>query len=100
MSEVTPGDNIRELIEAAKILGAENDRSSGAERRSLIRRLGNALLSVSPPAEVEGEMVPVFYYEHDCDWVSKYCDENHRRSAMVPVASLAPVTPGEGKEHE
>ena len=35
------------------------------------------------------DMVLVSYYEHSCEWVSKYCDENHKRSAWVPRAALS-----------
>lgn len=34
------------------------------------------------------EVVSVSWYEHDCDWITKYCDEEHRRSAFVPVSVL------------
>lgn len=27
----------------------------------------------------------VSWYEHDCDWLTKYCDEHHQRSATVPA---------------
>lgn len=29
-------------------------------------------------------LVMVTWYEHGCDWITKYCDENHTRSALVP----------------
>lgn len=25
----------------------------------------------------------IHWYEHDCEWISKYCDEHHLRSATV-----------------
>lgn len=34
------------------------------------------------------EYVLVSWYEHDCDWVTKYCDEAHKRYATVPLAVL------------
>lgn len=30
----------------------------------------------------------VYWYDCDCDWISKYCDENHRRSALVELDYL------------
>ena len=38
--------------------------------------------------EVTADAVQVFWYEHDCEWVSKYCDEHHQRSAWVSRAAL------------
>ena len=32
----------------------------------------------------EVELVRVQWFEHDCDWISKYCDEFHTRSVMIP----------------
>lgn len=34
------------------------------------------------------EFVWVTWYEHDCDWISKYCDEFHAVRAKVPIAEL------------
>ena len=31
-------------------------------------------------------MVRVTWYEHDCQWLTKYCDEHHARTAWVPLA--------------
>lgn len=31
----------------------------------------------------------VHYYEHDCEWLTKYCDEYHRKTAVVPTTALA-----------
>lgn len=30
----------------------------------------------------------VSWYEHDCDWITKYCDEHHQRYATIPVDVL------------
>jgi hypothetical protein len=38
------------------------------------------------------EPVTVFWYEHDCDWITKYCDEHHRRSGTVSRIVLETVT--------
>ncbi len=35
------------------------------------------------------KLVQVAWYEHDCPWLSKYCDENHLVTAMVPESVLA-----------
>lgn len=35
------------------------------------------------------ELVSVSWYEHDCDWISKYCDDYHRVFSAVPVSILA-----------
>lgn len=34
------------------------------------------------------EFVWVTWYEHDCDWVTKYCDDMHTVRAKVPVEEL------------
>lgn len=36
----------------------------------------------------EGNRVYVSWHDCDCEWVTKYCDKHHRKSAFVPVASL------------
>lgn len=49
------------------------------------------MLATSQPVHVEAtaeEVVQVFWYEHDCEWLSKYCDEHHRRSSRVSRAAL------------
>lgn len=33
-------------------------------------------------------MVTVYWYEHSCEWLSKYCDEHHKKSARVPQSFL------------
>lgn len=38
------------------------------------------------------EPVTVFWYDHDCDWITKYCDEHHRRSGTVSRIVLETVT--------
>ena len=38
--------------------------------------------------QIAEDMVRVFYYDHSCEWLSKYCDEHHKRSALVPRAAL------------
>lgn len=30
----------------------------------------------------------VHWYQHDCPWWTKYCDEEHRRTAVVPLEVL------------
>jgi len=37
----------------------------------------------------EEKNIYVSWYEHDCDWITKYCDEYHRSSALVPASVLA-----------
>lgn len=37
------------------------------------------------------EQVTVYWYEHDCEWISKYCDEHHRRSGTVSRIVLETV---------
>lgn len=32
--------------------------------------------------------VPVSWYDCDCEWLSKYCDDHHRKYAHVPVEVL------------
>lgn len=37
------------------------------------------------------ESVTVYWYEHDCEWISKYCEENHRQSGTVSRIVLETV---------
>jgi hypothetical protein len=37
---------------------------------------------------VTDDLVRVFWYDCDCEWVTKYCEEFHRRSALVPRGVL------------
>lgn len=30
----------------------------------------------------------VYWYECDCDWLTKFCDEFHRRTADIPLDVL------------
>ena len=32
--------------------------------------------------------ITVSWYDCDCEWTTKYCDEEHRRYARVPVSVL------------
>jgi hypothetical protein len=32
--------------------------------------------------------ITVQYYNCACEWVSKYCDENHRAVANIPLSVL------------
>lgn len=34
------------------------------------------------------QSIRVSWYDHDCDWITKYCDEYHTRSALVPLSVL------------
>lgn len=36
--------------------------------------------------------VYVYWYEHDCEWISKYCDEHHLRGALISAEDLARLT--------
>ena len=36
----------------------------------------------------DDDSVRVFWYDCDCEWITKYCEENHRRSALVPRGVL------------
>lgn len=38
------------------------------------------------------EKVTVYWYEHDCDWITKYCDEHHKHSAQVMRIVLDTIT--------
>lgn len=35
------------------------------------------------------ELIRVAWYEHSCPWITKYCDEEHTKVAMVPVSILS-----------
>jgi hypothetical protein len=43
----------------------------------------------------EAEEVWVTWYDCDCAFISKYCDENHVSRALVPVAVLNKFTKGD-----
>jgi hypothetical protein len=34
------------------------------------------------------ETVYVYWYDHDCAWITKYCDEHHRAGANIPLDVL------------
>jgi hypothetical protein len=34
------------------------------------------------------EQVRVYWYDHTCDYISKYCEEHHQRSAYLPRLTL------------
>ena len=38
----------------------------------------------------EDKKVYVSWYDHDCDYISKYCDEYHSVGASVPLSVLRP----------
>jgi len=38
---------------------------------------------------MEDKLVYVGWYDHDCEWLTKYCDEHHRVGAMVPMSVLS-----------
>lgn len=40
--------------------------------------------------------ITVYWYDCDCAWITKYCDENHRKSADVSVAGFTRLLGGEG----
>ena len=35
-----------------------------------------------------GEMIRVYWYDHDCEWISKYCETEHSRSSLLPLEML------------
>lgn len=39
------------------------------------------------PTRADG-MVWVSWHDCSCDWLSKYCDEHHRKTALVPIEVL------------
>lgn len=41
--------------------------------------------------EMSDEMVRVYWYDHACEWVTKYCDEHHRRSALIQKQALEAI---------
>jgi hypothetical protein len=32
--------------------------------------------------------VSVYWYDHDCEWISKYCETEHTRSSLIPLSVL------------
>lgn len=38
----------------------------------------------------EDKNVYVSWYDHDCDYISKYCEEYHEHTASVPLSVLRP----------
>lgn len=43
------------------------------------------------------KMVRVWWYSHDCEWITKCCDEAHVQSVVVPESLLNIWNVGEGK---
>jgi hypothetical protein len=39
-------------------------------------------------SETSEQRVTVHWYDHDCEWVTKYCDEYHAKYALVPASVL------------
>ena len=37
---------------------------------------------------MQGEMVLVSWYDCDCPWWTKLCDEFHRKSCLIPKSVL------------
>lgn len=37
---------------------------------------------------IETECVTIYYWDHQCPWVSKYCEENCMRKALLPTDIL------------
>lgn len=37
---------------------------------------------------IETDFVTVYYWDHECPWVSKYCEDECRRTAFVPTDIL------------
>lgn len=40
----------------------------------------------------------VSWFTCDCDWINKYCEENHRETARIPVRVLKQYTAYPAKE--
>jgi hypothetical protein len=44
----------------------------------------DAIETVIPPGyDRLSEPITIYWYEHDCEWVTKFCDEHHRHHAQV-----------------
>jgi len=37
------------------------------------------------------ERVRVYWYEHDCEWITKYCEEEHLVSMLLPKNFLTMI---------
>lgn len=46
------------------------------------------------------QTILVTWYDHNCDWITKHCDEYHTRSALVPVEVLAQYATGESRDFD
>ena len=46
-----------------------------------------AHLAAQEPADM-GDLVAVSWTDCDCEWETKYCDENHRRMTRIPRSAL------------
>lgn len=44
-------------------------------------------LAVQEPDDA-GELVAVSWTDCDCEWMTSYCDENHRRTTRIPRSAL------------
>lgn len=47
-----------------------------------------------PESDDKEEFVRVAWYDHDCDWLTKYCDENHRKFAWIPMSVVRQYASG------
>lgn len=63
-----------------------------AERRAAISRLREL-------GEITEPLVTIYWYEHNCEWLSKYCDEHHKRSAPVTAELLRVISLPSGKDN-
>lgn len=80
-----------ELIEEARHIVANHPgRAILTGTMRVLSEMADALEAMLP--EDDERRIAVYYYEHSCEWVSKFCDEHHQRSALVPVSVLAAFT--------
>jgi hypothetical protein len=85
-------------LDVSKIVEQMTALEEQTFRDAVIAKLRSLGYSVTHLDDEEPKRVPrpdaddevtVYYYDHTCEWISKYCDEHHRRHAVIPVDVLA-----------
>lgn len=63
--------------------GLDSERAQPVERKS----------------EMTIDLVTIHWYDCNCDWLTKYCDEHHLRTARTPREILDRYTKEDDNDH-
>lgn len=77
-----------------------SDRDADQEYWLILARAAFAVFEkVHAPSDALSDTRVVYWLDCDCEWRTKYCDQEHTRSARVPLAALraAYEARGEGR---